>query len=181
VLEEQMLIQLVGKWGLLAWKRIVAKIGRRSDIQCRYHWLQIQRGFECNPAENNEPRITPRRSLCAEKSKRRKHIHLPFRIESSQMFSSCSLVAIKTAHFSGNNNEKMGNTNWNKMSHLMHNFKGRAGKQRMDFLATMIERSCVMKSEVYTVGSVLGNCPINGELNDETNRGRVSHKVSEGL
>jgi hypothetical protein len=71
------------------------------------------------------------------------------------MFSNHSLVASKTTHFSGNDNEKMGNMNWNKTSHLMHNFKGRAAKQRMDFLATMIERLYVMKSEVYAVGSGL--------------------------
>jgi hypothetical protein len=144
-------------------------------------------GFRCSVDMNVirrrtiELRITPRRSLCAEKSKRRKHIQLPFRIESSQMFSDYSLVAIKTIHFSGNDNETMSNTNWNKTSHLMHNIKRKTAKQRMDFLTTMIEISYVMKSEVYAVGSVLESCPINRELNYETNRGRVSHKVNESL
>lgn len=40
--EEAMLRELVARHGFKAWTRIADEIGTRSDIQCRYHWIQMQ-------------------------------------------------------------------------------------------------------------------------------------------
>jgi hypothetical protein len=41
--EEERLIMLVKKYGEKAWKMIAGEFGNRSDVQCRYHYQQIQR------------------------------------------------------------------------------------------------------------------------------------------
>jgi hypothetical protein len=42
IVEGTMLRELVIRFGLKAWTRIAEEIGTRSDIQCRYHWSQMQ-------------------------------------------------------------------------------------------------------------------------------------------
>jgi hypothetical protein len=42
--EEVELIQLVARYGEKSWKRISGEIGNRSDVQCRYHFQQMQKG-----------------------------------------------------------------------------------------------------------------------------------------
>jgi hypothetical protein len=41
--QEEQLISLVKKYGEKAWKKIASEFGNRSDVQCRYHYQQIQR------------------------------------------------------------------------------------------------------------------------------------------
>jgi hypothetical protein len=41
--EEAELIRLIGQHGQKSWRRIAAQIGTRSDVQCRHHFMQMQR------------------------------------------------------------------------------------------------------------------------------------------
>jgi hypothetical protein len=41
--EEQQLKTLVDLHGMKAWTTIAREIGTRSDVQCRYHYMQMQR------------------------------------------------------------------------------------------------------------------------------------------
>jgi hypothetical protein len=41
--EEANLIRLVGQYGEKSWRRVATEIGNRSDVQCRYHFRQMQR------------------------------------------------------------------------------------------------------------------------------------------
>jgi hypothetical protein len=41
--EETALTELVGKYGLKAWTQIAQEMLNRSDVQCRYHFLQMKR------------------------------------------------------------------------------------------------------------------------------------------
>jgi hypothetical protein len=43
--EEAELVRLVGRYGEKSWKRISSEIGNRSDVQCRYHFQQMQKGI----------------------------------------------------------------------------------------------------------------------------------------
>jgi hypothetical protein len=42
--EEQKLVQLVGIYGEKSWMKVATNLGNRSDVQCRYRYLQFQRG-----------------------------------------------------------------------------------------------------------------------------------------
>lgn len=55
--EEQKLLDLVAKYGEKAWMKIASEIGNRSDVQCRYHYLQMQK--EARPTQPiTIPKIT---------------------------------------------------------------------------------------------------------------------------
>jgi hypothetical protein len=43
VSEELYLAQLVHSFGEKSWTQIAAKMGNRSDVQCRYHYKQMQK------------------------------------------------------------------------------------------------------------------------------------------
>ena len=45
--ENEKLIALVKEFGEKSWKRIASVFGNRSDVQCRYHFQQIQKRREC--------------------------------------------------------------------------------------------------------------------------------------
>ena len=48
--EEKLLLALVHKYGLKSWKKIANELQNRSDVQCRYHFSQIQKhGFQKSP------------------------------------------------------------------------------------------------------------------------------------
>jgi hypothetical protein len=53
--EEKMLLELVLKHGLKSWIKISKELGSRSDVQCRYRYLQIQR--------DGTPKFTPTCSI----------------------------------------------------------------------------------------------------------------------
>lgn len=42
--EEAELLRLVAELGTKAWRRIAATLGKRCDVQCRYHYQQLQKG-----------------------------------------------------------------------------------------------------------------------------------------
>jgi hypothetical protein len=42
--EEAELVRLVAQYGEKSWRRVATEIGNRSDVQCRYHFRQIQSG-----------------------------------------------------------------------------------------------------------------------------------------
>jgi hypothetical protein len=55
--EERELAELVDRYGLKSWTRIAHQMVRRSDVQCRYHWLQMERRIKAisplsSPAED---------------------------------------------------------------------------------------------------------------------------------
>jgi hypothetical protein len=64
--EEYQLAELVARYGLKSWTKIADEMVTRSDVQCRYHWLQIQRNFRkisrpSGPAqEESGPSAQPR-------------------------------------------------------------------------------------------------------------------------
>lgn len=41
--EDQQLLQMVQLYGEKSWMKIASKLGNRSDVQCRYHYQQLQR------------------------------------------------------------------------------------------------------------------------------------------
>jgi hypothetical protein len=41
--EEDLLITLVAKYGQRSWMQVSAEIKTRSDVQCRYHYLQLHK------------------------------------------------------------------------------------------------------------------------------------------
>lgn len=41
--EDQQLLQMVQLYGEKAWMKIASKLGNRSDVQCRYHYKQLQK------------------------------------------------------------------------------------------------------------------------------------------
>lgn len=41
--EDQQLLQLIQLYGEKSWMKISSKLGNRSDVQCRYHYRQLQR------------------------------------------------------------------------------------------------------------------------------------------
>lgn len=45
--EERLLVMLVRRFGDKAWTRIATIMGRRSDVQCRYHYQQMAKGKGC--------------------------------------------------------------------------------------------------------------------------------------
>jgi hypothetical protein len=49
--EEARLMDLVSKFGVKAWTQIAQEMLNRSDVQCRYHYLQIQRASEPGGSE----------------------------------------------------------------------------------------------------------------------------------
>ena len=60
--EEEKLVKLVQEFGEKSWKRIAALFGNRSDVQCRYHYQQMQKHGVTpaitKPAESEES-VTP--------------------------------------------------------------------------------------------------------------------------
>jgi hypothetical protein len=54
--EEGRLRELVARHGVKAWTKVAHEMGTRSDIQCRYHFLQIQR----NRRNDHSKRVTPK-------------------------------------------------------------------------------------------------------------------------
>jgi hypothetical protein len=42
--DEADLVTLVGQYGEKSWRRVATEIGNRSDVQCRYHFRQMQKG-----------------------------------------------------------------------------------------------------------------------------------------
>ena len=58
--EETKLLQLVNEFGEKSWKRIASVFGNRSDVQCRYHFQQMQKHKETEtqtPAKPISPRL----------------------------------------------------------------------------------------------------------------------------
>ncbi|KAK8833738.1 hypothetical protein M9Y10_028365 [Tritrichomonas musculus] len=55
--EENNLIDLVHKYGNQSWSKIASQLGNRSDVQCRYHFVQMCKqscvGVNLNSIENN--------------------------------------------------------------------------------------------------------------------------------
>lgn len=41
--EDQQLLQMIKLYGEKSWMKIATKLGNRSDVQCRYHYQQLQR------------------------------------------------------------------------------------------------------------------------------------------
>ena len=61
--EDEKLVALVKKFGEKSWKRIASVLGNRSDVQCRYHFQQIQKKEdggearqEVSPTEQSPPK-----------------------------------------------------------------------------------------------------------------------------
>jgi hypothetical protein len=50
--EEEMLCELVARYGVKSWTKIAHEIPTRSDVQCRYHFFQIQRGRSARRLES---------------------------------------------------------------------------------------------------------------------------------
>ena len=44
--EEKRLVELVAEYGEKSWKRVAMSLGNRSDVQCRYHFQQLQKHNE---------------------------------------------------------------------------------------------------------------------------------------
>jgi hypothetical protein len=57
--EEAKLLKLVAQFGDKSWIRISAAMGNRSDIQCRYRYLHLQRGLPESPIEEEQPPAKP--------------------------------------------------------------------------------------------------------------------------
>ena len=49
--EEQKLVKLVGIYGEKSWMRVATELGNRSDVQCRYRYMQIQKGMVSDKQE----------------------------------------------------------------------------------------------------------------------------------
>jgi hypothetical protein len=49
--DEDELIALVAKHGEKSWKKIANQFGNRSDVQCRYHYQQLQKGVVRKPVK----------------------------------------------------------------------------------------------------------------------------------
>ena len=56
--EEQKLVKLVSVYGEKSWMRVATELGNRSDVQCRYRYMQLQKGMT---AEKPEPQFIPER------------------------------------------------------------------------------------------------------------------------
>jgi hypothetical protein len=53
--EDKALVDLVATFGEKSWMKIATVLGNRSDVQCRYRWMQMQRGTkECTPKPAKE-------------------------------------------------------------------------------------------------------------------------------
>jgi hypothetical protein len=54
--EEEQLLKLVDKYGSRSWVKVAAEMGKRADVQCRYHFHQMARGSaskgECGKIES---------------------------------------------------------------------------------------------------------------------------------
>lgn len=55
--EEQKLIQYVQMFGEKSWMKVATKLGNRSDVQCRYRYMQLVRGG--SPSQTSSPDSTP--------------------------------------------------------------------------------------------------------------------------
>ena len=53
--EDNKLLSMVKLYGEKSWMKIATKLGNRSDVQCRYHFQQLQRGITSpqTPVKNN--------------------------------------------------------------------------------------------------------------------------------
>lgn len=58
--DEELLLNLIAKHGAKAWMKIAADIGNRSDVQCRYHYLQMSKEQKSLPQEISEPQSPPK-------------------------------------------------------------------------------------------------------------------------
>jgi hypothetical protein len=48
--QDKRLLELVAQLGEKAWMKVAARLGNRSDVQCRYHYIQMQRdGYRAQP------------------------------------------------------------------------------------------------------------------------------------
>jgi hypothetical protein len=47
--DEDRLCRLVEQYGQKSWMRIASDLGNRADVQCRYHFMQMQRGAQVKP------------------------------------------------------------------------------------------------------------------------------------
>ena len=61
--EDEKLVALVKEFGEKSWKRIASVLGNRSDVQCRYHFQQIQKKedggearHDVSPTEQSPPK-----------------------------------------------------------------------------------------------------------------------------
>lgn len=64
--EEQKLVKLVSIYGEKSWMRVATELGNRSDVQCRYRYMQLQKGLPAQKVETQTPameRITPVASM----------------------------------------------------------------------------------------------------------------------
>jgi hypothetical protein len=55
--DEAKLLKLVAEHGDKAWLRVSAAFGNRSDVQCRYRYLQIQKGVTAISEEDQEDKM----------------------------------------------------------------------------------------------------------------------------
>jgi hypothetical protein len=63
--DEEQLLALIREYGTKKWTRIAGVVGNRSDVQCRYHFLQMIRDgrIEADPAKNGEGEVWKRTVL----------------------------------------------------------------------------------------------------------------------
>jgi hypothetical protein len=56
--QDERLVELVSQLGEKAWMKVAASLGNRSDVQCRYHYLQMQRdGYRTRQLPSPVPEI----------------------------------------------------------------------------------------------------------------------------
>ena len=64
--EEQKLVKLVSIYGEKSWMRVATELGNRSDVQCRYRYMQLQKGLPAQKADApafQKEQITPVASM----------------------------------------------------------------------------------------------------------------------
>jgi hypothetical protein len=60
--KDERLVELVAQLGEKAWMKVANQMGNRSDVQCRYHYLQIQRvGYRPRQRPASQPPQPPQR------------------------------------------------------------------------------------------------------------------------
>lgn len=52
--ESAMLLSLVAQYGEKSWMKVATELGNRSDVQCRYHYQQLQREDRARRSKNPE-------------------------------------------------------------------------------------------------------------------------------
>ncbi|KAH0794839.1 Myb-like DNA-binding domain containing protein [Histomonas meleagridis] len=57
--EERRLVQLVVKHGEKNWMKVSAQLGNRSDVQCRYRYMQLRKSGKINRLFQIQPNVIP--------------------------------------------------------------------------------------------------------------------------